>query len=42
MELISEFNPATKTNYLLIDSGYTSAKISLHGLVNGCHSIGKI
>lgn len=42
MELINEFTPATKTNYLLIDSWYTSAKILLHGLVNGCHSIGRI
>ncbi len=42
MELINEFTPATKTNYLLIDSWYISAKILLHGLVNGCHSIGRI
>lgn len=42
IELINEFAPATKTNYLLIDSWYTSAKILLHGLVNGCHSIGRI
>lgn len=32
IELINEFTPATKTNYLLIDSWYTSAKILLHGL----------
>ncbi len=42
MELINEFTSATKTNHLLIDSWYTSAKILLHGLVNGCHSIGRI
>jgi|GEM_PF-6434440 len=42
IELISEFTPATKTNYLLVDSWYTSAKILLHGLVNGCHGIGRI
>jgi hypothetical protein len=40
--LINEFTPATKTNYLLIDSWYTLAKILLHDLVNGCHSIGGI
>lgn len=42
MELISEFTPATKSNYLLVDSWYTSAKILLHGLINGCHTIGRI
>jgi hypothetical protein len=42
MELISEFTPATQTNYLLIDSWYTSANILIHGLVNGCHCIGRI
>ena len=42
MELINEFTPATKTNYLLVDSWYTSAKILLHGLINGYHTIGRI
>ena len=42
MELINEFTPATKINYLLVDSWYTSAKILLHGLINGCHTIGRI
>ena len=42
MELINEFTPATKINYLLIDSWYTSAKVLLHGLINGCHTIGRI
>ena len=42
MELINEFTPVTKNNYLLVDSWYTSAKILLHGLINGCHSIGRI
>ncbi|EKQ51706.1 MAG: transposase family protein [Clostridium sp. Maddingley MBC34-26] len=40
--MINEFTPATKTNYLLIDSWYTSANILLHGSVSGCHSIGRI
>ncbi len=40
--MINEFTPATKTNYLLIDSWYTSAKILFHGLVNGCYCIGRI
>ena len=42
MELINEFTPVTKNNYLLVDSWYTSAKILLHGLINGCHTIGRI
>ena len=42
MELINEFIPVTKNNYLLVDSWYTSAKILLHGLINGCHTIGRI
>ena len=42
MELINEFTPVTKNNYLIVDSWYTSAKILLHGLINGCHTIGRI
>ncbi|VCT84600.1 IS701 family transposase [Clostridium neonatale] len=42
MELMNEFTPVTKNNYLLVDSWYTSAKILLHGLINGCHTIGRI
>lgn len=42
MELINEFTPVTKNNYLLVDSWYTSAKILLHGLINGCHTIWRI
>lgn len=42
MELINEFTPVTKNNYLLVDSWYTSAKILLHGLINGCYTIGRI
>lgn len=42
MELINEFTPATKNNYLLVDSWYTSAKILLHGLINVCHTICRI
>ena len=42
MELINEFTPVTKNNYLLVDSWYTSAKILLHGLIKGCHTIGRI
>ena len=42
MELINEFTPVTKINYLLVDSWYTSAKILLYGLINGYHTIGRI
>ena len=42
MELINEFTPVTKNNYLLVDSWYTSAKILLHGLITGCYTIGRI
>ncbi|EMU52602.1 IS701 family transposase [Clostridium butyricum] len=42
MELISEFTPVTKINYLLVDSWYTSATILLHDLINGCHTIGRV
>ena len=42
MELMNEFTPVTKNNYLLVDSWYTSAKILLHVLINGCHTIGRI
>lgn len=42
MELISEFSSATKTNYLLIDSWYTSSQILFHCLANGYHKIGRI
>ena len=42
MELINEFTPVTKNNYLIVDSWYTSAKILLHGLITGCYTIGRI
>ena len=42
MQLVDEFTPATKTNYLLVDAWYTSGKLMLHALKRGYHTIGRI
>lgn len=42
MDLIDEFVPVTDVTYLLIDSWYTSAKVMLHALSEGYHTIGRI
>ena len=42
IELINNFTPVTKNNYILVDSWYTSSQILLNGLINGCHTIGRI
>lgn len=42
MDLIDEFTPVTDVNYLLIDSWYTSAKVMLHALSRGYHTIGRV
>lgn len=42
LDLIDEFMPATETTYLLMDAWYTSAKVMLHALSKGYHTIGRI
>ncbi|QUH18490.1 hypothetical protein HYG84_00275 [Alkaliphilus sp. B6464] len=42
MDLIDEFVTVTDVNYLLIDSWYISAKVMLHALSKGYHTIGRI
>lgn len=42
MEIICEFITETKINYLIVDSWYSSSKVLLQGLINGCYTIGRI